>query len=120
MKKIYHLGKCSTCQRIIRELKITARNFTLQEIRSERITAAQLDEMKRLAGSYEALFSRAAIKYRTLGLAKKKLSERDFRKLILEEDTFLKRPVMIIDGKIFIGNGKNMIAGAKDCMKDGK
>ncbi len=116
MRKIYHLGKCTTCQRIIKDLKVTPKNFRMQEIRSEKITAAQLDEMMKFAGSYEALFSRVAIAYKTRGLKNKKLTEKDYRRLILEEDTFLKRPVFIIDGKIFIGNSKNMIAACKSSL----
>lgn len=69
--------------------------------------------MKKLAGSYEALFSRVALKYRALGLDKKKLSEDDYKKYILEEYTFLKRPVFIIKDKIFVGNSKNNIAAVK-------
>jgi arsenate reductase len=48
--------------------------------------------MKELAGSYEALFSRRAMKYRSMGLNEMELSEDDYRKYILEEYTFLKRP----------------------------
>ena len=69
--------------------------------------------MKKMAGSYEALFSRVALKYRALGLDKKKLTEDDYKKYILEEYTFLKRPVIIIDNKIFIGNSKSNVAAAK-------
>ena len=59
MKKVYHLGKCTTCQGILEELNWDEET---QEIRSEKITEKQLDEMAVLAGSYEALFSRRAIK----------------------------------------------------------
>ena len=65
--------------------------------------------MKRLAGSYEALFSRIALKYRALGLNKVALTEKDYRKYILQEYTFLKRPVMIIDKEIFIGNAPKVV-----------
>ena len=106
MKKVYHLGKCSSCQRILEELKWDGAS---QEIRSKKITEAQLDEMARLAGSYEALFSRRAIKYKTMGLKDKALNETDYKKLILGEDTFLKRPVFIIGGQIFIGNSKKAV-----------
>ena len=57
----------------------------MQDIKTEPITAKQLEEMKKLAGSYEALFSRRALKYRELGLKDKSLSEKDYKKLILEE-----------------------------------
>ncbi|HEY8919750.1 MAG TPA: ArsC/Spx/MgsR family protein, partial [Chitinophaga sp.] len=55
------------------------------------------------AGSYEALFSRRSQKYRPMGLHEKTLTEKDYRDLILQEYTFLKRPVAIVDGKIYVG-----------------
>ncbi len=60
----------------------------MQDIRTEKITPSQLDEMKKLAGSYEALFSRRAIMYKELGLKYKELGEKDYRNYILEQDTF--------------------------------
>ena len=62
MKKIYHLGNCTTCQAIIKETKIDKKGFTMQDIKFEKITPAQIDEMKNMAGNYEALFSRRALK----------------------------------------------------------
>src|SRR5688500_10056652 len=103
MKKIYHLGSCTTCQRIIKEWK-TGKKVQLKDMKTEYITYAKLDELKKLAGSYEALFSRIAIKYRSLGLNTKQLGEKDYRKYILQEYTFLKRPVLILGDRIFIGN----------------
>ena len=130
MKKMYHLGNCTTCQAIIKETAIdnllqTPQNsrdkqsdkFIMQNIKEEKITAAQLDEMKKMAGSYEALFSRRAIKYKELGLKNKKLEEKDYRKFILDEYTFLKRPVTILDDKIFIGNDKKTVAALKNAIK---
>ena len=117
MKKIYHLGICTTCQRILKELK-PGKDYILQEIKTEKITPAQLDEMKKLAGSYEALFSRIAIKYRSMGLNEMTLGEKDYRKYILEEYTFLKRPVFLIGDKIFIGNSPKNIAAVKAAMKN--
>lgn len=105
----YYLGTCSTCERIMKEIPDLKR-FILREIKSDPITAKELDEMKKLAGSYEALFSRVALKYRALGLNTKKLTEKDYRKHILEEYTFLKRPVMIVGETILIGNAPNVRA----------
>lgn len=111
MNKIYHLATCSTCQRILKEIP-NLKRFELQDIKTEAITAKQLDEMKQMAGSYEALFSRVAMKYRSMGLNNMKLTEKDYRKYILQEYTFLKRPVIIIGDQIFIGNGKNVVKAA--------
>lgn len=116
MKKIYHLGTCDTNARILEELK-PGKSVQLQDIKAEPITAEQLDEMKEMAGSYEALFSKVARKYRSLGLNEKKLTEKDYRKYILEEYTFLKRPVIIIGKSIFVGNAPKTVAAAKAALK---
>lgn len=111
MKKIYHLAKCTTCQRIIGKLN-PAPDVEMQEIKTQPITEEQLEEMKNLAGSYEALFSRNAIKYRSQGLNQMNLNEEEYRKYILREYTFLKRPVVIVNDKIFIGNSSKSVEAA--------
>jgi len=116
MKKIYCLSTCSTCSRILDEIGAEERGFALQDIKTEKITSAQLDELKEKAGSYEALFSRRALKYKELGLKDKHLSEQDYRKLILEEYTFLKRPVALIGGKIFVGSEKKTVEALKGAV----
>jgi len=83
--------------------------FEQQDIKTEAITSSQIEEMHKLAGSYEALFSKVARKYRALGLNERQLSEDEIKNYILEEYTFLKRPVFIIDDQIFIGNSKKNV-----------
>ena len=112
MKKVYHLASCSTCARIIKELEI-GDEFDYQNIKQESITENQLKEMVALAGSYEALFSRKAMKFRSLGLHEQALSEEDYKRYILEEYTFLKRPGFLIDNEIFIGNSKKTVEQIK-------
>ncbi|MFT3903095.1 MAG: ArsC/Spx/MgsR family protein [Niabella sp.] len=119
-KKAYYLATCSTCQRILQQTGVSeATGFELQDIKTEAINPRQLDEMKKLAGSYESLFSRRAIKYKSLGLKDKKLDETDYRKYILEEYTFLKRPVVIIGDRIFIGNDKKTVEALAAAVKAG-
>lgn len=112
MNKIYYLSTCDTCKRIISELELKEKGFVFQDIKTEKMTTAQLDEMKNAVGSYEALFSRIARKYKELGLSEKSLTESDYKKFILEEYTFLKRPVIFIGKKVFVGNSKAVIAEA--------
>jgi arsenate reductase len=116
MKKMYYLGTCSTCAAIIKKTGVDKKGFDMQDIKTEKITAAQLDEMKKMAGSYEALFSKRALKYKELGLKDKQLTEKDFRNYILEEYTFLKRPVTIIGNKIFVGSEKKTVESLKKIL----
>lgn len=112
MKRVFYLSTCSTCQRILKEWNLNS-SFILQDIKTEPITPEQMDSMIKLAGSAEALFSRKAMKYRSMGLADKNLKEEDYRQLILDEYTFLKRPVMILNDQIFIGNSRQVVSSAK-------
>ena len=112
-KKIYYLSTCSTWKRITTEIHFDD-SFERQDIKTEKITITQLEQMAELAGSYEKLFSRIARKYRELGLKEKSLTEQDYKNYILEEYTFLKRPVVVIGKEIFIGNSKkNLLALAE-------
>lgn len=98
--------------RIIKELDFPSK-FVFQDIKEESITVSQLEEMHQLTGSYEALFSKRAKLYKEMGLKNQPLTETDFKHYILEHYTFLKRPVIIIDNQIFIGNSKKTVAAAK-------
>ena len=107
MKKVYYLSTCSTCKRIMGSLPLS--DFEKQDIKNDKITSTQIEEMHKLSGSYESLFSRRSMKYKSLGLADKNLSEDDYKSYILDEYTFLKRPIFVVDDQIFIGNSKKEI-----------
>ena len=112
MKKIYHLKTCNTCQRIIKEIQPTP-DFILQGIKEEEITVKQLEKMHALSGSYEALFSKRAKLYKEMGLKDQTLSEADFKHYILDHYTFLKRPVIVFNDQVFIGNSAKTVEDAK-------
>ncbi len=116
MKKIYCLSTCDTCARILKETGAEKKGFLLQDIKTEKISPAQLDELKARAGSYEALFSRRALKYKEMGLKDQALAEKDYRRLILEEYTFLKRPVVLMGAKIFVGSEKGTVEKLKEAI----
>lgn len=112
MKKLFHLSSCSTCQRIIKELDLDD-SWTMVDIKADGISLSDIEAMHAHTGSYEALFSRRAMKFRSQGLHEKTLSENDYKELILQEYTFLKRPVILTKDKIFVGNSKKTVAEAK-------
>jgi len=115
MKKVYYLYTCNTCTRIIKEFNLTD-SFEIQDIKFDKITAKQLTELKNLAGSYEDLFNRRSRQYTARNLKKQELTEQDYKSLILEEYTFLKRPTIIIDDQIFIGSAKKNLEALKEAI----
>ncbi len=108
MKKVFFLSTCSTCQKILAQIE-DLESFEMQDIKTNKLTVEDVEHMKSLAGSYESLFSRRAMKYRGMGLHEKQLTEEDYKALIVEEYTFLKRPVFIVGDEIFVGNAKKTV-----------
>lgn len=117
MNKVYYLKTCSTCVRILKTLNLPS-DFILQDIKTEEITVKQLYEMKALAGSYEALFSKRAKLYKEMGLKDMNLSEKDYKQYILEHYTFLSRPVILANNQIFIGNSAKTVEAAKKAIHE--
>ncbi|MGB3773855.1 MAG: ArsC/Spx/MgsR family protein [Leeuwenhoekiella sp.] len=115
MKKIYYLSSCDTCVRIMKEIELPTA-FIKQDIKTDPITEEQIEELYNLAGSYEALFSKRARLYRERDLKNEDLDGDAMRNLILEHYTFLKRPVIINNGDIFIGNSKKTVTEAKSSI----
>jgi arsenate reductase len=115
MKKVYYLSSCNTCKRILNDLEPLG-DIELQDIKSDPITPEQLKVMRNLAGSYEALFSRRARLFNERQLKDQQLEEKDYEALILEHYTFLKRPVILVNNQIFIGNSRKVVAAAKETI----
>lgn len=104
MNKIYHLSTCDTCRKILSLLHTD--KVRLINLREENINEGDLDLMKKQMGSYEALFNKRAQKLKLMTEDEKPKKDSDYKKLILSEYTFLKRPAAIIDGKVYAGNDK--------------
>ena len=115
MKKIYHLSTCDTSRRILKELA-APEGTELQDIKTSPLTPGQLEELKKRAGSYQALFSKRARLYRERNLKERTLAEGDFRELILEHYTFLNRPVVVVEEEVFIGNAAKTVEAAKEAL----
>ena len=108
MKKFYYLSTCDTCKRIMNELSLPD-SIVLREIKSNPLTEEEVDSIAKKAGSYEAVFSKRARKYRELGLNNENLGEADYRKYLLSDYTFLKRPVLETESNAVAGNSKKAV-----------
>jgi len=112
MKKFFYLETCNTCQRIMKEIDLGA-EAELREIKSQPLSAQEVDRLGEKAGSYEAIFSKRARKFRGLGLHEKELTEQDYRKYLLMDYTFLKRPVFETSKEVIAGNAKKQVEAMK-------
>lgn len=108
MKRVYYLSTCDTCSRILSRIP-DLESFDKVDIKTSNISEEDLDFAAAKAGSYEALFSKRARKYRANKLHEQKLQEKDYKRLILNEYTFLKRPVFFVDNQVYIGNAAKVV-----------
>lgn len=111
-KVVYYLSTCDTCKKIMAQLNLE--DFDKIDIKNNPLTEPQLLELYVITESYEDLFNKRAIKFRQQGLNKKELTENDYKKLLLEEYTFLKRPVFLINGDLYVGNAKKNVEQLKE------
>lgn len=115
MRKIFYLSTCTTCKRILQEWN-APEIIQLQDIKSQLYTENEIDEMKKMSGSYEAIFSKRSQKYKAWNVEESVKSDNDYRAFLLKDYSFLKRPVLIFDETIFVGNAKNTIEQGKQFL----
>jgi len=107
-KVVYYLSTCDTCKKIMGQLDLE--DFDKIDIKNNPLTEPQLLELYVITESYEELFNKRAKKFREEGLNQQELTENDYKKLLLDEYTFLKRPVFLINGELHVGNAKKTVA----------
>ncbi|SFH85422.1 arsenate reductase family protein [Halpernia frigidisoli] len=115
MKKVFYLKTCSTCKKIMNQFDLS--DWELRELKSENITVAELEDLYKQTNSYEALFSKKSTQIKSREIDVKYLTEEDFKNLILEHYSFLKRPVFVTDEKIFVGNEKKNVENLIEYFK---
>lgn len=116
MNKIYYLSTCDTCKRILSGFTPSL-DVKYQDIKKKPVSEEELDRLKVMTGSYEALINKKARLYKERDLKNKDLSEDDYRNLLLEHYTFLKRPVIEAGDQVFIGNSKKTVEAAKNALE---
>lgn len=118
MQKVFYLKTCGTCTKILNKFDLSS--WQLRELKSSAITKEELAEMHEKSNSYEALFSRRSTQIKARNIDVESLTEEDFRDLILDHYSFLKRPVFLSEKEIFVGNEKKNIDNLEQFFKKRK
>lgn len=116
MKKVLFLSTCNTCKRILSE--VNTKGFMHQDTKKQAISKEDVELLRQHVDSYESLINRRAQLWQKRGLKNKDLKEEDFKSLLLEHYSFTKRPIFIVDDKVFIGNSKKVIEALKSHLSE--
>ncbi len=118
MKNVFiYLATCNTCKRIQKEINLPE-SVRLQNTKDKPVTTELVEFLKEQAGSYEALFNRRSQQYRGRNLHEQDLSEDDYKNLLLDHYSFIKRPILVLDGTAYIGNSKKTVAAAAQALAE--
>lgn len=115
MRKVYFLSTCDTCRRIMKDVGVDA-SFEQQDIKFDPLTEEQAEQFYRVTGSYEALINKRARKLKAVLAENPVNSDADYKKLLLMDYTFLKRPVFEIDSQLFVGNAPKTVDAIKQAL----
>jgi len=111
MKKIYFISTCTTCKIIIKKWNISE-SIKKIDLKKHPLKESDLEELFNISKSYESLFNKRAVLFRHMKKNFKKINEKDYKKMLLSHYSFLKRPVLLINGKLFIGNSRETVKEA--------
>lgn len=103
------LSTCSTCMRIIKELGIADAPY-LQDVKQHLITAEQLAHLYQNTKSYESLINKRGRVFAQLKREGTQFTEAVYKQLLETEYSCLKRPILVWNNKIYLGNSKKIIA----------
>ena len=100
----YWLENCSTCQKAKRFLeRHDLKNFEIRDIKENPLSRDEVVKLSVMLGGADNLFSRRAVKYREMKLDERELSDAEMIDLMATDYTFLKRPILVINGKATAG-----------------
>ena len=117
MKAFFYQSSCDTCKRIMKTVPLPEEVEKI-DIKKHPITDQQLEILYKLSGYYEDLFNKRAQLYKQRNLNTQNLQDRDFKALLLEHYTFLKRPVLVYDQTLFVGNSPKTIEAANTFLRE--
>ena len=120
--ELYWLPHCSTCQKAKVFLEEQGVSFTLvHDIKAIALSEAQVKRLVEAVGGVDALFSKRAMKFRQWGLHEKELSQDELLAYMVQEYTFIKRPVTILsNGDAFAGFAPKQMANYFESLKSSK
>lgn len=102
MIQVYGIKNCNKIRDTRKWLEDKEIEFTFYDLKKEPLTREELEEFVHRIG-LEVLVNKRGMKWRQLGLKDKNLNDEELFEQLLENQTMMKRPVLIKDEAILVG-----------------
>lgn len=106
--------KCSTCKGVEKTLKSKGLDYTFRDITEDKLSISELKKMhKKSELPLKKFFNSSGILYREMELSKKldTMDEEKQFELLASDGKLVKRPILLVDGKIYVGAEVKKISG---------
>lgn len=90
--------------------------FKLIDIKNHPLSDEELDTFYKHTGSFESLINKRAQKFKLEGISANGQSEEAYKNLLKSHYTFLKRPVILFEDQLYIGNSKSTVESLKSSL----
>lgn len=104
MIKVYGIPNCNTVKKGLDWLKENQVEYEFHDFKKKGITKEKLEEWVKSSG-WEKLVNKKGTTWRTLPVEEQQeiTNKRSAIKLMIEKPSIIKRPVIELDGKLFVG-----------------
>ncbi len=102
MLEVIGIKNCNTVKKTLNWLDENEIEWQLRDVKNDPLTP---NELARLVGKVglETIVNRKGRKWKMLGLADKELSDNDLFDVLLENQTVIKRPVLVLGESVMVG-----------------
>jgi Spx/MgsR family transcriptional regulator len=102
MLLVIGIKNCNTIQKTLKWLEEKNIEFIFRDVKKDPLSDGELHDIVRKL-SLETVINKRGTKWRSLGVSDKNLSDQDLFNLLAENQTMIKRPVILLDESVLIG-----------------
>ncbi|MEP2447471.1 MAG: Spx/MgsR family RNA polymerase-binding regulatory protein [Balneola sp.] len=102
MLHVIGIKNCDTIKKTKRWLTENEVEFEFIDLKKEPLTIDEIKELEYKVGLY-VLVNKRGTTYRNLGLKDKNLSDQDMIQTLQENQSMIKRPVLVLDEAVLVG-----------------
>lgn len=119
MLHVIGIKNCDTIKKTIKWLEANTIEFEFVDVKKEPLTLDEIKELEFKVG-LDVLVNKRGMTYRKLGLKEKNLSDDDMLLTLEQNQSMIKRPVLVKDEAVMVGFDEEALSNFLDTEQDAK
>ncbi len=110
MLQIIGIKNCNTIRKTLSWLDENGTEYEFRDVKKDPLSEEELSYLIERVG-LETLVNKRGMKWRSLGLSDKKLSDNELADLLMEHQVMIKRPVVAAESAVIVGFDEEALEG---------